>query len=140
MARQQKTNPTAASVDEFLDAITDDSRRADARALTELMREATGVDPVMWGPSIVGYGASVNDAGAVWMRLGFSPRSDSNSIYLLSKPADFDERLERIGTTKRAKSCFYVKRMGDIDPEAFRDLVAACWAESRATMPDPAAT
>ena len=54
--RELKTQPTDASVDGFLDAIADESRRTDCRALVEMMRAATNAEPRMWGPSIVGFG------------------------------------------------------------------------------------
>jgi hypothetical protein len=52
-----KTRPTDASVDEFLAAVPHAQRRADAAVVEAMMREATGEQPVVWGTSIVGYGA-----------------------------------------------------------------------------------
>jgi hypothetical protein len=51
---ENKTQKTDASVDEYLAGIPG-SRGADARALKELMA-ATGLEPAMWGTSIVGFG------------------------------------------------------------------------------------
>jgi hypothetical protein len=45
VSAENKTRPTAASVPAFLAAITDETRRADARALVTLMRHATGEKP-----------------------------------------------------------------------------------------------
>ncbi len=60
-----KTKPTKLSVAAFIDAITDQSRRADAKALVKLMQKAAGEKPKMWGPSIVGFGSHhyVYDSG-----------------------------------------------------------------------------
>ena len=52
-----KTKPTTISVPAFIDALTDETRRADAKALLKLMQSATGEKPKMWGPSIVGFGS-----------------------------------------------------------------------------------
>jgi len=54
---ENKTQPTDADVHAFLNAATPARRREDGLALAELFREVTGTDPVMWGPSIVGYGS-----------------------------------------------------------------------------------
>lgn len=53
---ENKTKPTKVSVKEFIDSITDDGKRADARALVRLIESVTGEKPKMWGPSIVGFG------------------------------------------------------------------------------------
>ena len=53
---EPKTKRTDASVQDFLNAVPDERKRADSFALLELMREVTGEEPAMWGPSIVGFG------------------------------------------------------------------------------------
>jgi hypothetical protein len=40
----------------FLNAIEDERKRADAKAIDKLLRAASGEKPVLWGASIVGYG------------------------------------------------------------------------------------
>lgn len=132
----QKTNQTSAPVDEFIAGIDDETRRADATALVDLMRAATGEAPAMWGSSIIGFGSCVNDSGATWMRLGFSPRAKQSSIYILAKPADWDARLERLGPHTMGKGCLYVKRLSDIDLDELREVVADGWAASRAAFAD----
>ena len=53
---EPKTKPTKASVAAFLAAIEHEGRRSDAKVVDKMMREITGKKPVMWGPSIIGYG------------------------------------------------------------------------------------
>src|SRR5215468_4088854 len=57
MAKENKTKPTAVSVESYLGAIEDEGRQTDCRALAKLMAKATGEKPKMWGPSIVGFGS-----------------------------------------------------------------------------------
>src|SRR5690606_5243852 len=121
--------------DSFIAGIAE-NRRADAHALLELMRDATGVTPAMWGPSIIGFGACVTDNGATWMRLGFSPRAKQTSIYILTKPEDWDARLEQLGPHSMGKGCLYVKRLDDVDLDVLRELVVAGWAASQAAHVD----
>jgi len=52
-----KTKPTKASVAAFIDALTDQSKRADAKVLVKLMQSATGEKPKMWGASSSGCGS-----------------------------------------------------------------------------------
>jgi hypothetical protein len=51
-----KTQPTDASVEEFLAAVANDRRRSDAREVHQMMATATGEPAVMWGASMVGFG------------------------------------------------------------------------------------
>jgi len=52
-----KTKPTKLSVPAFIDVLTEETKRADAKALVKLMQSATGEKPKMWGPSIIGFGS-----------------------------------------------------------------------------------
>ena len=46
---ENKTKPTKLSVAAFIDELTDDTKRADVKALVKLMHSATGEKPKMWG-------------------------------------------------------------------------------------------
>ncbi|MET8833878.1 DUF1801 domain-containing protein [Micromonospora sp. NPDC004540] len=127
-SKQPVTVPTDASVDDFLAAVPDDRRRADAERLCALLREVTGERPVMWGPSIVGFGSYhyVYASGHTgdWPLVGFSPRKQQLVVYLVG---GYEERypsvLARLGPHKTGKGCLYLKRLDDIDESALRELV-----------------
>lgn len=127
-SKQPVTVPTGASVDNFLAAVPDDRRRADAERLCALLREATGEAPVMWGPSIVGFGTyRYTYAGGRtgdWPLVGFSPRKQQLVVYLVG---GYEERypsvLARLGPHKTGKGCLYLKRLDDVDESALRELV-----------------
>lgn len=128
MARyENKTAPTDVSVDEFLDNIADERKRADSHRLRDIMEEVSGEPGVMWGPSIVGFGSyhyryasgHEGDAGAV----GFSPRSASITVYIVGGFEGHDELLGRLGKHKLGKGCLYLKRLSDVDESALRDLI-----------------
>jgi hypothetical protein len=53
---EQKTKPTKASVDDFIENVTDEGVRDDCRTLVELMTSVTGAAPTLWGSSIIGFG------------------------------------------------------------------------------------
>ena len=128
MAAEQKTRPTAVSVADFIAAVEDPKHRADAEAACALLAEATGEPPVMWGPSIVGFGAyhyryaSGHEGDAPLV--GFSPRSQHLVIYLASEFADrYEAVLARLGPHKAGKGCLYIRRLGDVDDAALRELI-----------------
>ncbi len=78
MAAEPKTKPTDVPVADFIAAVPDARRREEAEALCVLLTEVTGQPPVMWGPSIVGFGrytyVNTTNKPADWPIIGFSPR------------------------------------------------------------------
>lgn len=54
---QNKTTETEISVTEFIDNITDDTKRNDCFELIKIIKNLTKLEPKMWGPSIVGFGS-----------------------------------------------------------------------------------
>ena len=127
-----KTHQTAASVDEFLAAIEDDERRADCLTVVKIMKTATRAKPAMWGPSIVGFGNRhlKYESGREldWFWVGFSPRKDTLTLYGLEKHAPF---LKKLGKHKFSGSCLHVKRLGDVDLKALRQLIEKSVASAK---------
>lgn len=126
---ENKTRPTGAAVDAFLDAVAPDRRRQEARELDALFREATGFAPVMWGDSMVGYGRYdyeyASGRSGSFLATGFSPRKAALSIYIMPGYTDFSAILERLGKHKLGKSCLYLTRLEDADPEVLTELIRA---------------
>jgi len=126
----QKTLPTDVPVNDFL-ATLDARRSAEGAELVNVYRTATGAEPVMWGPSIVGFGqyayrySSGHDG--VWLRTGFSPRKAKLSLYGLTEHRDSPPLLDRLGPHTAGVSCVYVTRLSAIDLEVLRELVALGW-------------
>lgn len=126
---ENKTQPTAVPVEEFLAAVEHPVRRADGFALLELMRRVTGQEPVMWGPSIVGFGqyhyryesGREGDSAAV----GFSPRKANLALYVLGYGGGTDELLARLGKHKTGVSCLYITKLADVDLGVLEELVRA---------------
>jgi hypothetical protein len=122
------TGPTDASVDEFINAVPDQRRRADAARLCTLMSEVTGEPPVMWGSSIVGFGqyhyrydsGHEGDSSLA----AFSPRRQHLVLYLVG---GFEDRhvsaLERLGPHKTGKGCLYLKSLDGVDLDVLRELI-----------------
>ncbi|SEM68325.1 DUF1801 domain-containing protein [Cryobacterium luteum] len=138
---ENKTQPTDASVEDFLNAATPARRRDDGKALDAIFREVTGADPVLWGPSIVGYGtyryvSPVNPrSNGDWMKTGFSPRKAQLSIYGLKDTAEGAALLPQLGKYTEGMGCVYVRKLDDIDLDVLRRLIAIAAARGD----DPAA-
>ncbi|MCB9765769.1 MAG: DUF1801 domain-containing protein [Alphaproteobacteria bacterium] len=123
-----KTHETDASVDAFLDAVEDERKRADARAICDLMAEITGEPPRMWGPTIVGFGryAYTYESGRTgeWMRVGFSPRKRNLTLYIMPGFSEYDGLMGQLGRFKTGKSCLYINKLADVDQGVLRELVS----------------
>ncbi len=130
-----KTKVNAASVSAFLDK--QGARRDDCRALDALFSRATGDKGRMWGTSIVGYGSYVYTSPATgrsgdWMEIGFSPRAQNLTLYLMDGFSERQALLARLGPHSTGKSCLYIKRLADIDTAVLEQLVQRSVAAMRA--------
>ena len=129
---EQKTKSTNASVDAFLAAIEPERRRRDAMALTGLMAKITGLEPAMWGPSMVGYGTYdyIYDSGhsGTSLMTGFSPRKANLVVYIVPGFNGAAQLLGRLGKYRTGKSCLYINKLGDVDVGVLEELIRAAYA------------
>ncbi len=113
----------------FLDAVAPERRRKDALALDHLFREVTGFTPVMWGPSLVGYGAYhyvyASGREGDFLATGFAPRKSALSLYIMPGYQDFGDLLDRLGKHKHGRSCLYINKLADVDLEVLAELIRA---------------
>lgn len=125
------TEPTDVNVDDYLSTVPNNRRRADGIEVARIMREVTGVEPRMWGPSMVGYGQAdyqyESGHSGTTFQVGFAPRASALVLYGLIPPADRVELLDRLGQHTRSKACLYVKRLAGIDEAVLRELVTIGW-------------
>ena len=121
----------------FLAAVEPEAKRAEAMALDAMFRRATGWEPALWGPSMVGYRRYRYESGREGESLatGFSPRKAEHSIYILPGYQDYGDILARLGKHRVGKACLYIRRFADIDMAALEDLVRAGLRELAARWP-----
>ena len=122
-----KTRKNEASVEGFLKSVENDKRREDSFVVLDLMKEVTGEKPTMWGTSIVGFG-SYHYKGASgregdWMKVGFSPRKQNMTLYIMDGFDSNDSLLQKLGKYKTRKSCLYINKLEDVDQTVLRKLV-----------------
>jgi hypothetical protein len=136
---EPKTKPGAGSVEAFLAAVEPQDRRDDARAVCAMMAEAVGAPPVLWGPSIVGFGRYTyryeSGREGEWPLTAFSPRKANLTLYIMDGFAEHTALLARLGKHSTGKSCLYVKRLADLDRDVLRQLLARSIAHMRQTYP-----
>lgn len=137
-----KTQPTDASVTEFLDAAQPARRVKEGHRLDAIMREETGVQPVMWGPSMVGYGSyhyvspsKTSRTEGDWPKVAFSPRKAALSLYGLKDLPEGAALLPELGEYTEGAGCVYVKRLENVDEDVLRRLVRIAF--SRGDDPSP---
>jgi hypothetical protein len=130
-----KTRPTQASVDKFIERQPREQTRADCKALVELMAQVTGEKAVMWGPSIVGFGAFrlvyANGSAADWPVAAFSPRKQDLVVYLMDVFERRPDLMQKLGKHRTGKVCLYIKRLADVDPKVLKALVKASMGYAR---------
>lgn len=117
---KNKTGATNEDVAAFINSFADtEQKRNDSFALLSLMEKVTGFKPVMWGPSIIGFGnyhykyesGHEGDAPLV----GFSPRKAAISLYVFTGLKEHEHLLTDLGKYKIGKACIYIKKLSDID-------------------------
>jgi len=135
-----KTQPTGASIDDYLAARASAEQRSDCQAIMAMCQRVTQQPPRMWGPSIVGYGSYTYryESGRTGeaCQVGFAVRGRELVLYLFVESPEQVDRLARLGKHKMGKSCLYIKRLADLDASVLEDLIAGSVAEVRRRYPD----
>ena len=128
---QNKTVETAQSVEKFIHAISDEKKRADSLDVLKMMTDISGEEPKMWGSSIVGFGKYhykyESGREGDFMKIGFSPRKTSLTLYIMPGFDRYDELMQKLGKYKTGKSCLYVKKLEDIDRKVLEELMLASY-------------
>ena len=124
-----KTQPTQLDVAEFIRTFADsEQKQKDSFELIEIMREITGCEPQMWGPSMIGFGkyhykSERSRQEGDWPLVGFSPRKAAISLYVFSGMPEHEYLLENLGKFKKGAACIYVKKLSDINIPVLKEIM-----------------
>ena len=122
-----KTKHYDESVTEFLNAVENKQRKADAFTILEMMTKASGEGPKMWGDSIVGFGLYqykyASGREGEWMKIGFSPRKQNMSVYLMCGLEPLQPFLPKLGKHKTGKGCLYINKLTDVDLGVLNEMI-----------------
>lgn len=122
-----KTTETKKSVTAFLDSVNDKKKKEDSKKLVSMMEKITGEKAKMWGSSIIGFGKYryryASGRTGEFLRVGFSPRKQNLTIYIMPGYQNYQEILSDLGPHKLGKSCLYIKSLDDINENVLKKLI-----------------
>lgn len=129
-----KTKVNDASPEDFINGVEPERRRKDGFELLKMFKRATGLEPKMWGASIIGYGmyhykSERSSQEGDWPLVGFSPRKQNLTLYV--NPRNFPELLKDLGKHTTSVGCLYINRLEDVDVKVLEKLIAASYKESK---------
>lgn len=122
-----KTQKTEVNPKDFVESVEDETRKADAKVILKMMTEITGDKPKMWGSSIVGFidthlkyesGRELD-----WFKLGFSPRKQNMTLYIMGGFLKYEKLLEKLGKHTLGKGCLYINKLADVDLEVLKEII-----------------
>ena len=125
---ENKTKPTSISAEDFIATVENKQRKEDAIVALELYKEVTNQPPVMWGPSIIGFGTShfsynSGHEGTI-AAAGFSPRKANLTFYVTDKFDGASDLYSLLGKHKKSVACLYINKLADIDLSVLREIIA----------------
>ena len=124
---ENKTTPNGQDVEQFLNSVDDERKRKDSFTILELMKQVTGIEPRMWGSSIVGFGSYhykyESGREGDMILAGFSPRKQNLTLYNMGGFERYDDLLKKLGKHTTGKGCLYIKRLDDVDLPTLKSLI-----------------
>lgn len=131
-----KTKETKSSVEDFVNAITDEQKRKDSLTILKLMKKASKQKPKMWGSSIIGFGNKIYKSPATsreveWFEIGFSPRKANLTLYLIPGIKKHTADLKKLGKHKTGVGCLYINKLEDIDMKILEKMINTSVKESK---------
>lgn len=132
-----KTKVNDASVEDFINAIPNETKRQDSHTLLKLFTKITGEKPRMWGSSIIGFGqyhykSERSTQEGDWPLTGFSPRKQSLTLYVIVAGYDgLDKLFDKLGKHKTSKACLYINKLADVDLGVLEEIIDRSYQESQ---------
>lgn len=131
-----KTVANDASVTDFINSVSDETKKNDSFKLLEMFEKITGEKATMWGPSIIGFGSyhyksERSRQEGDWPLTGFSPRKQSLTLYILSGFDETDTLLEKLGKYKKSVGCLYINKLSDVDENVLKTLIEKSYLDMK---------
>lgn len=123
-----KTKETSASVEGFLNKVSNEQQRKDSFVVVDMMKKASGEQPKMWGTAIIGFGNRIYESPATgrqveWLKIGFSPRKAALTLYLTMNISEYAATLKKLGKHKIGGGCLYINKLSDVDLKVLQGLI-----------------
>lgn len=130
---ENKMQPSDDSVEDYLAGVEPKRKREDSLVLLQMLREVTGLEPVLWG-SIIGFGTYhyryESGREGVTPVIAFAPRKAALTVYLSDGFQDeYDDLLSHLGKHKTSKVCLYINKLADVNLEVLRELMTQSYEQ-----------
>lgn len=131
-----KTKKTNASVEDFLNSVADEKKRADSFELLKIFKKVTKEEPKMWGASIVGFGqyhykSERSSQEGDWPLVGFSPRKQNLTLYVMPGLGVVNDLLPELGKNKASGGCLYINKLADVDLKVLEKVIERSYEEMK---------
>lgn len=128
-----KTLPNEGSVEDFINSVENETRKADGFALLELFKKITGQKPRLWGTSMIGFGmyhykSDRSRQEGDWPLTAFSPRKQNLTVYVMPGFEGYQDLLDKLGKHKTSVSCLYINKLADIDIKVLEELITKSYS------------
>jgi len=125
-----KTKPTSSNVENFINNVKDEQKRKDSFVLLEMMKKATGEEPILWSSSVIGFGIKRYKSPGTgrevdWLRIGFAPRKANLALYFGTHIGEHDTALKKLGKHKTGVGCLYINKLEEIDLKVLKEIIEA---------------
>lgn len=121
-----KTKATDEDVEQYLNKIADKRKREDSFTILRMMKQATKLEPKMWG-TMIGFGSYKyqyeSGHSGEFFRVGFAPRKQNITLYLYCDIERAKDLLAKLGKHKASKACLYINKLSDVDQGVLRELI-----------------
>lgn len=123
-----KTKPSDANVLDFINSIENEQKRNDSFALMNIMKKASGEDPVLWSNAIIGFGnkrykSPTTGREVDWLLIGFSPRKANLALYVSIGIQEHSEALKKLGKHKTGVGCLYINKLEEVDLNVLEGII-----------------
>ncbi|WP_376690273.1 DUF1801 domain-containing protein [Wenzhouxiangella sp. EGI_FJ10409] len=129
--------PVSQEVRDYVDGLDYERRRGECEQLLEIFHRATGLEAELWSSSMIGYGhyhyRYESGHEGDWFLTGFAPRKRALSIYIMPGFEPYEDLMQRLGKHKTGKSCLYLTKLENADPEVLETLIRESVARMEAT-------
>lgn len=128
-------NPTNNSVIEFIKSVQNETRQKDGLVIMEIMNKITEIEPVKWGPSIIGFGNYIHkyESGRETKLplTSFSPRKQHLVLYVLNGFKHQEKLLNNLGKHKTGNICLYINKLADVNIEVLENIITSSYNKNK---------
>jgi hypothetical protein len=135
-----KTKVNDSDVEAFINKVPDETKRQDSFKLLEIFKNVTGLEPKMWGSSMIGYDqyhykSERSRQEGDWPMVAFSPRKQNLTIYCMPGFANVQDLLTKLGKHKTSVGCLYINKLADVDTGVLEQIVSRTYKEMQSQYP-----